>query len=97
MFTRIVRMEFEEEQIPSFLENFNNVKQKIRDFPGCTFLELYRDQNDPAIFFTYSRWIDEQNLESYRNSSLFKAVWSETKPKFRARAQAWSVDTVESL
>lgn len=90
-------MEFEEEQIPAFLENFENVKLEIRKFPGCTFLELYRDKNDPAIFFTYSRWNDEEDLQNYRNSSLFKAVWSETKPMFKARAQAWSVDTIVSL
>ncbi len=94
MFTRIVKMEFEEEQVNAFLENFEKVKHKIRNFPGCTYLELYQDKSDHAIFFTHSRWNDEEDLENYRNSPLFKSVWSETKPRFRARAEAWSLDLV---
>ncbi|WP_084426839.1 antibiotic biosynthesis monooxygenase [Aequorivita capsosiphonis] len=97
MFTRIVKMEFEKENIPVFLANFEVIKEKIRNFPGCSFLELYQDKSDKAIFFTYSRWNAESDLENYRNSDLFKKVWSETKPLFRARAAAWSVDTVVSL
>lgn len=97
MFTRIVKMEFRPDEIPTFLANFEKVKDKIRSFPGCKFLELYQDKNNKAIFFTYSRWLKEEDLENYRNSTLFKTVWSETKPLFQERAQAWSVNTLHSL
>jgi len=97
MFTRIVKMEFKTEEITSFLENFENVKSNIRAFPGCKFLELYRDKNNTDVFFTYSRWQQYSDLEAYRNSGLFKGVWATTKPKFRLKAQAWSVDTLHSL
>ncbi len=90
-------MHFKVEEIDSFLDNFEKVKNKIRNFEGCQFLELYRDKKTPEIFFTYSRWNDTANLENYRNSKLFKEVWAETKPKFRERAQAWSVDTLTSI
>ncbi|GEQ87175.1 antibiotic biosynthesis monooxygenase [Patiriisocius marinistellae] len=96
MFTRIVKMEFQEEKIPQFLENFETVKHKIRNFKGCLFLELYRDKRDPTIFFTYSKWEEENALENYRNSELFKGVWATTKPMFRSKAAAWSVDTLFS-
>ena len=97
MFTRIVKLEFEKENVSTFLTNFEEVKNRIRNFPGCSLLELYNDKNDETIFFTYSRWNDETDLENYRNSELFKKVWSQTKPLFRKRATAWSVDTVVSL
>jgi len=97
MFTRIVKMEFNSEEIETFLQNFEQVKQKIRSFPGCCFLELYRDKNNPDIFFTYSKWENENDLENYRKSELFKNVWATTKPMFRSKAQAWSVDTLHSL
>lgn len=97
MFTRIVKLELEKENVAPFLANFEEVKEKIRNFPGCTFLELYNDKNDETIFFTYSRWKDESDLENYRKSELFKEVWSVTKPMFSKRAEAWSVDTVVSL
>ena len=97
MFTRIVKMEFKNEKIPQFLTNFEIVKEKIRAFEGCSFLELYRDKNNEDIFFTYSRWEDESDLDNYRNSELFKNVWATTKPMFRSKAQAWSVDTLHRL
>lgn len=96
MFTRIVKMEFESENVPTFLANFERINAKIRDFPGCNFLELYRDKNDETVFFTYSRWQNVSDLEAYRNSDLFKKVWATTKPLFRSKAQAWSVDTLFS-
>lgn len=97
MFTRIVKMEFETENISKFLENFNEVKMEISNFDGCCFLELYRDKTDEAIFFTYSRWRDTEALENYRHSQLFKTVWGQTRPLFRAKAQAWSLDTLVSI
>ncbi|MGV6827920.1 MAG: putative quinol monooxygenase [Flavobacteriales bacterium] len=97
MFTRIVKMEFKEHKVADFKDNFEKIKHKIRNFDGCLFLELYQDKNIPTIFFTYSKWETEQSLENYRKSNLFKEVWATTKPMFRLKAQAWSVDTLYSL
>tara|TARA_B100000795_G_scaffold108624_1_gene80209 strand:- start:8917 stop:9213 length:297 start_codon:yes stop_codon:yes gene_type:complete len=92
MFTRIVKMEFQEDKVTAFLANFEALKHKIRHFKGCLHLELLRDKNDPSIFFTYSKWEQENDLENYRHSELFKSLWATTKPMFRSRACAWSVD-----
>ncbi|WP_130736848.1 putative quinol monooxygenase [Flavobacterium sp. J27] len=97
MFVRIVKMRFQEDKIETFLSNFNEVKEKIRNFEGNTFLELYQDKNDPCIFFTYSYWKTEDHLEKYRNSELFKKVWAETKIFFSDKPEAWSVNKLVSL
>lgn len=97
MFVRIVKMRFQEDKIDAFLANFNQVKEKIRHFEGNQFLELYQDKNDPRIFFTYSYWQAEENLENYRNSDLFKEVWNYTKALFSDKPEAWSVDKIASL
>lgn len=97
MFTRIVKMSFEASKIDAFLENFNNNKEKIRNFDGCRLLELYQDKNNSSTFFTYSKWESETHLETYRNSELFKAVWAKTKTMFNNKPNAWSVDTIKSL
>jgi autoinducer 2-degrading protein len=97
MFVRIVKMSFAEEHIEEFLENFNLQKENIRSFEGCQFLELYRDKNKTCIFFTYSYWETESDLEHYRNSDLFRDVWSKTKPLFNDKPQAWSVDKLTTL
>lgn len=97
MFVRIVKMSFHEEHIAAFLENFELMKTRIRNAEGNRFLELYQDKNDPRIFFTYSYWESEENLENYRRSELFYDVWTFTKKLFNAKPEAWSVDKLVSL
>ncbi|SCY92531.1 putative quinol monooxygenase [Flavobacterium caeni] len=97
MFVRIVKMSFHEENIPAFLENFELMKQKIRNSPGNRLLELYQDKSIPGIFFTYSYWETEQDLENYRQSELFYDVWQFTKKLFNDKPEAWSVDKLVSL
>jgi len=91
MIYRLVKMEFDEANAERFLEVFESSKENIRAFKGCEHLQLWRDENDPNIFFTYSHWLDSEALNNYRNSDLFKDTWAKTKILFRARAQAWSV------
>ncbi|MCP4485675.1 MAG: antibiotic biosynthesis monooxygenase [Flavobacteriaceae bacterium] len=97
MLTRIVKMEFKSEEVVNFLSKFDMVKEKIRAFDGCAFLELYQDKNNKNIFFTYSKWEKESDLENYRTSDIFRSVWATTKPMFRSKAKAWSIDTLYSL
>ena len=97
MFIRIVKLRFHEEHISTFLDNFEEVKHLIRNFEGNRFLELYQDKNDNRIFFTYSYWDNEEALENYRNSELFKGVWSFTKKLFSDKPEAWSVDRLATL
>ena len=97
MFVRIVKMSFQEDKIDAFLNNFEEVKQHIRNIPGNRFLELYRDRNHPNIFFTYSYWEREEDLENYRQSELFGEVWSFTKKLFNDKPEAWSVDKLVTL
>lgn len=97
MFTRIVKMEIKKEELLSFLANFEKIKEEIRAFKGCSYLELYQDKNNLDTFFTYSRWEDETDLENYRTSDFFKNVWTTTKPMFRSKTQVWSVDTLHHL
>lgn len=90
-------MSFHKENIPAFLENFNLMKDKIRNAKGNRFLELYQDKNDACIFFTYSYWETVDDLENYRKSELFSDVWTFTKKLFNAKPEAWSVDKLVSL
>lgn len=97
MLIRIVKLSFEPSKIKEFLSNFEANKKHIRAFEGCERLELYRDQQNTNVFFTYSYWQSESDLENYRNSDLFKGVWAKTKVLFDQKPQAWSVDRIESM
>jgi quinol monooxygenase YgiN len=97
MFIRIVKMSFADRNVHVFLKNFHENKDKIRAVKGCHLLELLRDKDNSNIFFTYSYWGDQSDLENYRQSDLFKSVWAKTKILFNEKPQAWSVDKVVSL
>ena len=76
---------------------FDKTKEKIRGFVGVRQLDLYRDNQNPNVFFTYSIWDNVSHLESYKRSELFKQVWSKTRSMFEQKAEAWSVDKLHSL
>lgn len=90
MLIRIVRMTFEESKMDQFLEIFNSSKKKIRSFPGCHHLELWRDHDHPNVFVTFSKWKDQESLNNYRNSDLFGDVWVDTKKLFKDKPVAFS-------
>jgi len=97
MLVRIVKLSFHLDKIPAFLENFELIKNQIRNFPGNRLLELYQDKTNASIFFTYSYWESEEDLENYRKSELFTEVWDFTKQLFNDKPEAWSVDKLNSL
>jgi quinol monooxygenase YgiN len=97
MVIRIVKMTFNSSQTADFLEIFNKSKEKIRAFEGCSYLELLSDKADSRIFFTYSIWDNEESLNKYRNSSLFKETWAKTKLLFDEKPQAWSLSSKYKL
>lgn len=91
MIVRIVQMTFQQERIKEFTDLFDDRKQTIRNFKGCTHLELWQDSANDNIFFTYSKWESEADLNHYRFSEFFKDTWSKTKALFADKPNAWSV------
>jgi heme oxygenase (mycobilin-producing) len=97
MIIRIVKMVFKEEEIASFKALFAERKSLIRNFEGCTHLELWQDKLNPQIFFTYSWWDSEEHLNNYRTSHFFDDTWSLTKQKFASKPEAWTVQSLHQL
>jgi len=91
MIIRIVQMTFRVEAIDDFKALFDERKSTIKGFPGCTHLELWQDSKQPNIFFTYSHWDAESDLDHYRFSEFFKDTWTLTKALFKDKPHAWSV------
>jgi heme-degrading monooxygenase HmoA len=85
-------MHFTEAGIDEFLEIFNQNKEAIRNFPGCSHLQLLKDSEDPYCYTTLSHWDRHESLENYRKSTLFGSVWGRVKTLFSERTQAFSLE-----
>lgn len=91
MLTRIVKMTFDPTKVEEFLHIFNKTKKEIRSMEGCTHLELMQDCDHPNSFSTVSHWVNEEALNNYRDSEVFKEVWPKTKLLFIAKPIAFSL------
>lgn len=94
MIIRIVKMTFKVGTVTPFLEFLSGYKSQIRAAAGCTFLQVLQDTSTPEILVTHSHWESEDALNAYRDSELFKYVWSQTKIRFASAPQAMSLAEV---
>lgn len=97
MIVRIVKMHFAANRVEEFNAMFEEIKESIRNQPGCTFLELYQGTDDPQTFFTYSYWNSVADLNNYRDSALFQEIWPKTKAMFDQKPEATTVNKIHSL
>lgn len=95
MIKRIVKMSFQPDKVEDFKTIFKTNWKLIAGFNGCKHVELLQDKLHPNVFFTYSIWENEENLNAYRDSELFAKVWAGTKVLFNAKPEAWSVDELK--
>ena len=91
MIKRIVKLTFHPDKTGEFEQIFAESKQKIRARKGCQHLEMWQDIHFANIYFTYSFWESEGDLNAYRHSELFQKTWAKTKKLFAAKPEAWSV------
>jgi heme-degrading monooxygenase HmoA len=90
-------MNFIASEIENFLRIFEQSKDQIRNMPGCNHLELWNSQTEATVFYTYSIWDSENDLNNYRNSELFQSVWPATKALFASKAEASSLNVLFNL
>ena len=95
MIKRIVKMSFQPDKVEEFKTIFKTNWKFIAGFKGCSHVELLQDKIHPNIFFTYSIWENENDLNAYRDSELFEKVWGSTKVLFNDKPQAWSFDELK--
>ena len=94
MVKRIVKLSIESNKKTKFIDLFQENQHLISSFDGCISVELVKDINSNNIFFTYSLWENENALNTYRNSTLFKGIWSKTKTFFCDKPEAWSLQSI---
>jgi autoinducer 2-degrading protein len=97
MIIRIVKLSLKEECVDLFKTYFDTVNEIIRNQPNCEKLQAWQEINQPTIFFTYSIWNSEQDLNNYRDSEFFLQFWKTVKPWFAEKAAAWTFDKIVDI
>jgi quinol monooxygenase YgiN len=97
MITRVVKLEVHADAASQFRGLFEKVCHDIHAFQGCKGLELLCEVSNPGVFFTISKWENEDALNAYRESSLFKTTWASVKPLFISKPLAWSLVVKKDL
>ncbi len=97
MVTRIVKLTMREDEVDNFKSYFATVCEIIRNQDGCHSLQAWQDIHRPEIFFTYSIWTAEDDLNRYRDSPFFLEFWKKVKPWFAAKAEVWTFDKIVDL
>ena len=91
---RIVKLTFKREHCDEFQTFFNEIKDQIAAQNGCLGVKLLRESGDSGVFFTYSQWDDQKDLDAYRQTDLFGMVWPKVKEWFNDKPEAWSTNLV---
>jgi quinol monooxygenase YgiN len=90
MIVRLVCMKVKPERMAEFRRIYEEVCDRIRAFPGCTFLQLLADTDGESNLYTISHWRSAEDLDGYRHSAFFRGVWERLKPLFRDKPWAQS-------
>ena len=94
MITRLVKLTIRPDSAAEFEAIFYRTQALIENFQGCQKTNLFRVAGTESQYFTISYWNNEESLESYRASELFRNVWSTVKPLFSSKAEAWTLNGV---
>ena len=97
MVIRLVELSIQKDKLPIAKKLLEDVAPKVRNSPGCSHLRILMDLHNPARITTYSHWNTEVDLNTYRNSEIFKNFWTQIKPLFAAPAKAWSSGSLHHL
>lgn len=90
---RIVKLTIDPAKAGEFEALFEQRIGLIRNFPGCSHLELWKGQQEPgSVYFTYSIWESTAALDVYRHSDFFADTWSILKKWFAGKPEAWSME-----
>ncbi len=91
---RIVKMTFQEKYAQDFENYFSEIKERVAGQPGCHGVKLLKEKTGSGVYFTYSVWESEEDLNAYRGTELFGSVWPTVKAWFADKAEAWSTEII---
>ncbi|NOZ46012.1 MAG: antibiotic biosynthesis monooxygenase [Chlorobi bacterium] len=92
MITRIVKMSIKKDKVADFIKYFEIFNEKIKKFDGCEHHDFLEDKNAQNIFFTYTTWKTERQIERYRRSETHRLHKEKMQEFYNKEDTAWTVE-----
>ena len=95
MITRIVRLTLKDElSLDEFKKLYTKRNPKSRGVSGCLEVRIMKDIKENNIYYTVSKWSNNQALEDYRSSEYFKQTWPMVKSTLAARTKVFTMEDI---
>lgn len=85
-------MHIKTKDIVKFRDTFTNYQSQIKDFKGCMQHDIFCDKEKEEIYYSYTIWDSEKNLNKYRKSTLLKEINTNIIQYCSKDPQAWTID-----
>ena len=93
MITRIIKLRLKD-STDEFIKYINSIHDEIFQFTGCHNMEVLNDKDDPKVFFIYTIWKNETELNKFRNSSFNRNFWNTLQDLCESRPEVWTVENI---
>lgn len=94
MITRIVKMSVKKDKVKDFVRYFEKYNEEIKIFDGCEHHDFLEDKNDASVFFTYTTWKSERQIERYRRSETHRLHKQKLQEFYEKDDSAWTVEKI---
>ncbi len=87
-------MTLKEAHVDSFKKRIPIISIEVRRVSGCMHNDIFRDKNKDNVFYSYTIWNSEEDIEKYLNSQYYKEIWNDLWDYFKIEPQAWKIDNI---
>lgn len=87
-------MTVKEQYIDSFRKRVPVISNEVRRVSGCMHNDIFRDRNNDNIFYSYTIWSSEEDIERYLKSMYYKEIWGDIWDYFKKEPMAWKIDNM---
>lgn len=88
MVIRLVNLRVAADKQAELADVLTTSHPQVRAVPGCQGIHILQDVTDPTHYVTWSAWDSAADLEAYRTSAVYAAVWPRIRACLAERATA---------
>ena len=94
MIIRVVKIPIKDASINSFIKRIPIISNEVRRVSGCIHNDIFRDKMKENIFYSYTIWNSDEDIEKYLGSQYYKDIWGDLWDYFEGTPKSWKIDNI---